>query len=159
VKLRECKAHRLELETKIDELRTSREELEASRNKYALLYDFAPVGYFTYDRRGVVQSVNQFGVRLLGVEQSDLIQQDFTRFVAPDDQGLFARFLETVFSGRGKETCRLRLSTRLPSTSGSRRWWPSPGRSVSPCWWTSPRRRWPSRRSPRASTTWPRPSP
>ena len=38
--------------TNIEELRRSREELEASRNKYALLYDFAPVGYFTFDRGG-----------------------------------------------------------------------------------------------------------
>ena len=111
MKLSECKAHRLELETKIDELRRSREELEASRNKYALLYDFAPVGYFTYDRFGVILSVNQFGVRLLGVAQDGLIARNFTRFVASDDQELFTGFLETVFSGRGKETCRLRLST------------------------------------------------
>jgi PAS domain S-box-containing protein len=101
----------VELETKIDELRTSREELEASRNKYALLYDFAPVGYFTYDRQGVIQSVNQFGIRLLGVEQAGLIERNFSQFIAPDDRELFARFLETVFANGGKETCRLRLST------------------------------------------------
>jgi len=114
VKLSECRAHQLELESKIDELRTSREELEVSRNKYALLYDFAPVGYFTYDRQGVIQSVNQFGVRLLGVDQAGLIERNFAQFIAPDNRELFSRFLETVFAGGGKETCRLRLSTGGP---------------------------------------------
>lgn len=96
---------------KTDEGGGSREELETSRNKYALLYDFAPVGYFTFDRDGVIQSVNLFGIRLLGVERAGLIHQPFERFVADDERFVFARFLQTVFAGQGKETCRLRLST------------------------------------------------
>jgi PAS domain S-box-containing protein len=99
------------LEAKVDELRSSREELEKSRNKYALLYDFAPVGYFTFDREGVIQSVNLFGVRLLGVERDLLINRRFEQFVADDERFVFSRFLQTVFAGQGKETCRLRLST------------------------------------------------
>ena len=108
---RECQAHQFELESKIEELRRSREELERSRNKYALLYDFAPVGYFTFDREGVIQSVNLFGVRLLGVERSGLINRPFEQFIADEERFVFSRFLQTVFAGLGKETCRLRLST------------------------------------------------
>jgi len=107
----ESGAHQRELETKIAELRASREELEASRNKYALLYDFAPVGYFTFDRAGMVLSVNKFGIRLLGVEREGLTGREFAGFVAPEERPMFVRFLETVFGGGGKETCRLRLST------------------------------------------------
>jgi PAS domain S-box-containing protein len=107
----EFPAQKIELESKIQELRSSREELEASRNKYALLYDFAPVGYFTFDRDGVIQSVNLFGVRLLGVERDLLINRRFEQFVADDERFVFARFIQTVFDSQGKETCRLRLST------------------------------------------------
>jgi two-component system, sporulation sensor kinase E len=107
----QIEADQAELETKIEELRRSREELEASRNKYALLYDFAPVGYFTFDRDGVIQSVNLFGVRLLGVERAGLINRRFEHFVADDERFVFGTFLRTVFAGQGKETCRLRLST------------------------------------------------
>ena len=64
---RKIPTEQVELEAKVEELRRSREELEASRNKYAFLYDFAPVGYFTFDREGVIRSVNLTGVRLLGV--------------------------------------------------------------------------------------------
>ncbi|HEX8960371.1 MAG TPA: PAS domain S-box protein [Geobacteraceae bacterium] len=106
----QIEAHQAELETKIQELRRSQEELEASRNKYALLYDFAPVGYFTFDREGVIQSVNLFGVRLLGVDREALINRRFDQFVADDERLLFAKFLRTIFTGQGKETCRLRLS-------------------------------------------------
>ncbi|HEY6874548.1 MAG TPA: PAS domain-containing protein [Geobacteraceae bacterium] len=107
----EIEAHQRELETKIQELRRSREELEASRNKYALLYDFAPVGYFTLDREGVIQSVNLFGARLLRAERAGLIDRRFEQFVADEARSVFGEFLLTVFAGKGKETCRLRLST------------------------------------------------
>ncbi len=108
--LSEFRAHQAELETKIEELRRSREELEASRNKYALLYDFAPVGYFTFDREGTIQSVNLFGERLLGIVRSDLIGRRFESFVADEDCFVFSNYLHTVFRSPVKETCRLRLS-------------------------------------------------
>ena len=108
--LRECQAHQIELETKIEELRRSREELEASRNKYALLYDFAPVGYFSFDRDGVIQTVNLTGARLLGIERSALVNRRFEHFVADEDRFVFGNFIRTVVAGKGKETCRLRLS-------------------------------------------------
>ncbi|RNC68466.1 MAG: PAS domain S-box protein [Desulfuromonadales bacterium] len=109
--LHEIEAHQAELEKTIQELRRSRQELEESRNKYALLYDFAPVGYFTLNREGVVQSVNLFGVTLLGVGRAELISRRFEGFVADMDRFLFSRFLEKVFAGKEKETCRLLLNT------------------------------------------------
>jgi len=109
--LHEFQAHQLELETKIEELRRSREELEASRNKYALLYDFAPVGYFTFDHDGVIRSVNLTGVRLLGIDRTGLINRRFEDFVADEDRFVFGNFTRIVFAGQGKKTCRLQLAT------------------------------------------------
>ncbi|WP_226989372.1 PAS domain-containing sensor histidine kinase, partial [Desulfuromonas sp. TF] len=111
---RKIPTEQIELEAKVEELRRSREELEASRNKYALLYDFAPVGYFTFDPEGLIRSVNLTGVRLLGIDRSALIDHRFEHFVADEDCFVFANFIRTVFAGQGKETCRLRLATGGP---------------------------------------------
>jgi two-component system, sporulation sensor kinase E len=108
---RKIPAEQVELEARVDALRSSQEELEASRNKYALLYDFAPVGYFTFDREGVIRSVNLFGVQLLGVERAELVNRSFDRFVADEERFVFGKFIRTVFSEEGKQTCRLRLFT------------------------------------------------
>jgi len=107
--LRDYEAHQIELETKIEELRKSREELETSRNKLALLYDFAPVGYFTLDHDGVIQTVNLTGIRMLGREQSELVNRHFEQFIADEERFVFRTYIRTVFAGRVKETCRLRL--------------------------------------------------
>lgn len=100
-----------ELESKIEELRRSQLELEASRNKYAFLYDFAPVGYFTFDGDGGIRSVNLTGARLLGLAPEDLIAERFETFVAEEDRFLFHQFIAKVFASPVKETCRLRLES------------------------------------------------
>ncbi len=107
--LRDFKTHQDELEMKIEELRNSREELEASRNKLALLYDFAPVGYFTLDRHGAVKTVNLTGMRMLGRESTELVSREFREFVAEEERFVFKTFFHGIFNGNGKETCRLRL--------------------------------------------------
>lgn len=107
-------AEQIALELKVEELNRSMEELEESRNQYAFLYDFAPVGYFTFDREGNIRSVNLTGERLLGIDRSVLIGQSFEDFVAAEDCFVFAKFIQTVFTSREKETCRLQLAKENP---------------------------------------------
>jgi len=108
--LRNARIRQNELELQIEELRLANSELESSRNKYALLYDFAPVGYFTFDRRGGIRTVNLTGANLLGIERPLLINSYFENFVAEKDRQPFAEFLSTVFASHDKMTCRLKLS-------------------------------------------------
>jgi PAS domain S-box-containing protein len=101
-----------ELSMQIDELQRANQELEASRNKYALLYDCAPVGYFTFDRGGDIQGVNLTGASMLGNEPSILYHQRFENFVSFEDRYMFVDFLRMVFQGRNKMTCRVKLTIK-----------------------------------------------
>jgi len=96
----------------IEELRRVNRELEASRNKYALLYDSAPVGYFTFDRGGDIQGVNLTGATMLGSDRAVLNHQHFGNFVAVEDRFIFVDFLRMVFQGSDKMTCRVKLSIK-----------------------------------------------
>jgi len=68
--LHELQVHQIQLEIQNEELRESHEQLEESRTKYSDLYDFAPIGYFTFDKDGLILEVNLTGVDLLGGKEA-----------------------------------------------------------------------------------------
>ena len=78
--LHELQVHQIELEMQNAELRRAQESLELSRNKYEELYDFAPVGYFTIDARGLIEGVNLKGAHLLGIERGLLLKTALYQF-------------------------------------------------------------------------------
>jgi PAS domain S-box-containing protein len=87
--LHELQVHQTELNLQNEELRQVQLELEASRDRYADLYHFAPGGYCTINRKNRILEANQTLAVLLGVEQDQLINESLTRFVAKEDQDKF----------------------------------------------------------------------
>ena len=107
--LHELQVHQIELEMQNTELKDARDWMEGLVEKYTDLYDFAPVGYFSLDEKGVIREVNLTGAALLGVERVRLADGRFARFVAPASQPDFLAFLKRVFAGTGPEVCDLAL--------------------------------------------------
>ena len=91
--LYELQVHQIELEMQSAEMRLARDEVEQALEKYSDLYDFAPVGYLTLDRDGVIQSANLPGARLLGIDRSRLLGVPFGLLVADEARPAFADFL------------------------------------------------------------------
>lgn len=103
--------HQIELEMQNDELSRVQVELELSRSTYAELYDFAPVGYFTFDAQGVIQEVNFTGAQLLGIERQRLVSKPFISFVADGEgKAAFSRHIEAVLERQGMQRCEIRLT-------------------------------------------------
>ena len=59
-------AQRQELEAKNKELQEAQRRLEAYRDRYVDLYDFAPLGYVTFDEDGYIQEINLAGAGSTG---------------------------------------------------------------------------------------------
>lgn len=110
--LHELEVHQIQLEMQNAELSRSREEAEAALEMYTELYDFAPVGFFTLGRNGAVSAVNLRGATLLGVDRSQLIGRKFGPFVAVPDRSAFTAFLDTAFTGRGREVLEVALLSK-----------------------------------------------
>ena len=108
--LHELQVHQIELEMQNEELQRARDEMEEGLEKFSDLYDFAPVGYFTFTSTGLIRQVNLTGAGLVGVERSALVGQAFGRLVSPDLRPAFDSFLERVFSSATKHSSDLALS-------------------------------------------------
>jgi two-component system sensor histidine kinase/response regulator len=106
----ELRLHQIELEMQNDELTSSRLELEVLLGNYTQLYDFAPVGYFTFDSKGSVLQVNLSGALLLGPDRSSLIGARFGLFLESSQRAIFSDFLVQVFSTSVTQSCDLVLS-------------------------------------------------
>ncbi len=105
----ELKVHQIELEIQNDELRKVEYELEASRDRYIDLYDFAPVGYLTLDKTGTVVKANLTASRLLGVERGRLIRKPLSNMVLSADNYAFDLHVKQIFQGNSPLGAELRF--------------------------------------------------
>ncbi len=84
--LHELQAHQIELTMQNEELHQAQSELEASRDRYLNLYEFAPVGYLTLRSDGLIEDANLTAATLLGTERKNLLLRRFTAQVIAEDQ-------------------------------------------------------------------------
>jgi len=113
----ELQVHQIELELQNEELRHAQVELEDSRQKYVDLYDFAPVGYFTFDAKGVIVEVNLAGAALVGIERRHLIGRGFSAFLDDENQRTFYLHRQEVMDTGKRQGCELKLLKKDGSQS------------------------------------------
>jgi PAS domain-containing protein len=107
--LHELQVHQIELEMQNEELHRINETAEAALKKYTMLYDFAPMGYFTLDSDGRICDLNFTGAEILGDRHFSLVNSNFKLYVSEDSQPVFNSFITKVFSGNTKESCEVWL--------------------------------------------------
>ena len=119
--LENLQIHQYELEMQNAQLREAQYEIEHSRNRYADLFDFAPVGYFSVDQRSTIVEANLRGSILLGLDRKSLIGKPFSVFVAPSCRSRFWAHLYEVFKSKERFknpvlNCDLKLVKRDKSS-------------------------------------------
>jgi len=117
--LHELQLHQIELEMQNEELRDAYGEVDALRERYADIYDFAPISYFTLDALGTILDLNLAGAILLGIKRSQKHRHSFAAAVAPECRAEFKRFVEEVRNEKGRKRCEIAL---LPTAQRSAAW-------------------------------------
>lgn len=95
--MHELHVYQIELEIQNRELRESQQYLEETRDRYADLYDFAPVGYLTLDSKGVILDINLRGALMLGRERGRLIGMPLVPFLGSGESRILFEHLARVF--------------------------------------------------------------
>ena len=119
--LHELQVSQIELQMQnaaLAELEQLRSESENSRDRYAQLYEEAPVSYFSLNRDGVITRANVAASNLLGRDKPLLLNRRFEQFIAPEAQGRFRRFLDAVFDSGARQVLEAPLFQREDQREG-----------------------------------------
>ncbi|MEQ1527939.1 MAG: EAL domain-containing protein [Methylococcales bacterium] len=101
--LHELLVHKIELEIQNEESQRLFAELVKVRDRYIDLYEFAPVGYITLNREGLIKEINLTGSALLGADRPKLLNRRFTKFVAAQERDRWYRlFLSMLEHGKNE---------------------------------------------------------
>ncbi len=101
-----------ELHQQNEELLETRNLVEAERQRYLDLFEFAPEGYLVTDVQGVILEANQAAARLLNVPQSFLTAKLMVNFITLEDRHRFRYELTQLCRSDKVRELALRLQQR-----------------------------------------------
>jgi two-component system, chemotaxis family, sensor kinase Cph1 len=105
----ELSVHQIELKIQNEELKVAQTNLEDSRRKYFDLYNFAPIGYFTLNKDGIIVDANLAGAELLGVERLNLYNTAFIQYITQDNLSQFHQYMMKVQDTDIKQSTEIKL--------------------------------------------------
>jgi PAS domain S-box-containing protein len=108
--LEELRIYKAELDLQNQELIESQEELARLNRQYIDLYDLAPCGYMTVDRRGLISRSNLAAGRLFGRDPAFLVGTALGRFVARGSENTYLYLRERALKEGRKQSAEVRLT-------------------------------------------------
>ena len=87
-------------------------DLEAAIQRYVDLFDFAPIGYVSFDRVGHIEEINVAAARILGDSRDRLIGRPFAHYIIKEDSALFLNHLLRCRSSERRVETELHLKKR-----------------------------------------------
>lgn len=91
----ELQVHSEEIMAQNDQLVKAQLDIEHARDRFADLYDFAPIGYVSLDVHGVIVEVNLTATTLLGKPREFLLNMPFSALIVPTDRNQYRAFLNS----------------------------------------------------------------
>ncbi len=107
--LHELRVHQVELEIQNEELRGAQRALDKEREKYLDLFDSAPVGYLTLNKKYFILQANMTVSSMLGVNRSKLINQPLAGFILEEDRRTYYEFIRRYSAAGNRSSCELRM--------------------------------------------------
>jgi PAS domain S-box-containing protein len=112
VTMEELRVAEEELRQQTDELVESRQTIEAERQRYQDLFDFAPDGYLVTDLAGVIREANRAAGELLGIAARYLMGKPLASYIAMDDRATFRGGLTRLLREGRRENWIVRVQPR-----------------------------------------------
>ncbi|ARV59552.1 transcriptional regulator [Nostocales cyanobacterium HT-58-2] len=101
-----------ELYQQNEELIQTRNLLEAERQRYQDLFEFAPDGYLVTNGIGIIQEANHAATKLLNVPQQYLVGKPMINYVSSEDRQSFRGFLIQLYECNKVKELVVRIQKR-----------------------------------------------
>lgn len=101
-----------ELQLKNEELTSARAALEAERQRYEDLFEFAPDGYIVTDRDGKIIEANRAAAQMLNVSQMALAGKPLAIFIPPEERKDFRTQVNRLYLDNQAIWGEMRLQQR-----------------------------------------------
>ncbi|MCG7874198.1 MAG: ATP-binding protein [Candidatus Thiodiazotropha lotti] len=108
--IHELEVHQIELKIQNEDLQRSQMELETSRDQFAELFDFAPVGYLIIDNTGRIVRSNLLSNEMFCMNRLQLTGVFFYTFVAKEYRRDLFRHFRHVFKDQIRKTCEVKIT-------------------------------------------------
>ncbi len=113
--IQELQINQAELEIQNEELRHAQQSLIQSKNNYFDMYIFAPVGYATLDKKGIICSANLALTELLATQRKKLIGYPLSRYIHNNYLMTFFEYLKKTMKESKSTSCDLQLTAKQDS--------------------------------------------
>lgn len=108
--LHDLQTHQIELEMQNLELQNAQQLLLVAHKHYQDLYDFAPVGYISLSRKGVITQANLYFKKMLKVTQAEIVGHKLSDYIHADSQDDYYLTLAAILKTKKSHTVELRLN-------------------------------------------------
>lgn len=101
-----------ELRRQNEELANTRDALEAERNRYSDLFEFAPDAYLVTDEAGMIRAANHAAASLFNLPQELLRNKPLSNFISEEERKAFRKQLLQLKASSGSQEWSFRIQPR-----------------------------------------------
>ena len=110
--LHELQVHSEEITVQNEQLIKAQHELEHARDRYADLYDFAPIGYLSLDTRGAITEINLAGAALFRRQRNFVLGMPLSAMIARQHRDLLQDFIIRAHQATGLTPPQVEIQLR-----------------------------------------------
>jgi len=110
--MHELQVYQIELEMQNHEIQENAEKLRNAERKFFTLFNFAPIAYFLFDYKGVIEECNLKALELLNHSKEQIMNKPMVSYIAEGRKDEFYSFLDETIRSKHLQSAEFSIFNR-----------------------------------------------